>query len=178
MRDYMTFSENGIEPSCRILNDYMSVASEAMQWEKASEIITLFKVKHGIAADSTTFRHLVKMHILMSDINGCMERLKEMKSKGISADRETYGLVVATLTHRDDMLGAIQILEEAHNNGIRISNRHIKKLRARCNKLGIQHPFIYPDPMLWVKDVSKVRSKMRGTRSGNKLQVLNSMTFL
>jgi pentatricopeptide repeat protein len=156
----------------------MSVASEAMQWEKAHAIVDIFKNQHDISPDSTTFKNLIRMHIFMSDINGCMERFQEMKSRGISPDRETYGLIVATLTHRDDLVKAVQVLEEADENGIQISNRHIKKLRARFNKLNIRHPNIFPDPNLWVKDLRIVRENKKNARTGNKLQYLNSLTFL
>lgn len=156
----------------------MSVASEAMQWEKANEIVNIFHSQHGISPDTTTFKYLVRMHIFMSDISGCMERFKEMKSRGIRPDRETYGMIVATLAHRDDLVRAVQVLEEAAETGIQISNRHIKKLRSRCNKLNIRHPNIFPDPNLWVKDVKKVRENKRNAPTGNKLQYLNSLTFL
>jgi pentatricopeptide repeat protein len=175
---YAEMLEQGIEPDCDTLSAYMSVASEAMQWEKAHAIVDIFKNQHDISPDSTTFKNLIRMHIFMSDINGCMERFQEMKSRGISPDRETYGLIVATLTHRDDLVKAVQVLEEADENGIQISNRHIKKLRARFNKLNIRHPNIFPDPNLWVKDLRIVRENKKNARTGNKLQYLNSLTFL
>jgi hypothetical protein len=156
----------------------MSVASEAMQWEKANEIINTFKSHHDISPDATTYKYLIRMHIFMSDIAGCIERFEEMKSRGMLPDRETYGTIVATLSHRDDLLRAVQILEEADEKGIQISNRHIKKLRARFNKLNIRHPSIFPDPNLWVKDVKQVRENKKNARTGNKLQYLNSLTFI
>lgn len=156
----------------------MSVSSEAMQWEKANKILSLFKSQHDISPDATTFRYLIRMHVFMSDIKGCLERFSEMKGRGMTPDRETYGLLVATLAHRDDLVTAVQVLEEAAGVGVTISNRHIKKLRARLNKLDVKHPNIYPDPNLWVKDVKRVRENKKKAPRGNKLQYLSSLTFL
>mmetsp|Transcript_25751 Transcript_25751/g.43385 ORF Transcript_25751/g.43385 Transcript_25751/m.43385 type:complete len:888 (+) Transcript_25751:164-2827(+) len=175
---YAEMLDQGVEPDASILSAYMSVASEAMQWEKTHEILESFNSKHDISPDILTFKYLIRMHIFMSDIEGCLKRFDEMKSRGLTPDRETYGMLVATLSHRDDLLKAVNILEEAHSNGIKISNRHIKKLRARFNKLNIQHPNIFPDPNLWVKDFKKVRENKRNARKGNKLQYLNSLSFI
>lgn len=175
---YAEMLDQGIEPDANVMSAYMSVASEAMQWEKAHKILDSFNSKHDMSPNSLTFKFLIRMHIFMSDLEGCLKRFDEMKQRGITPDRETYGMLVATLSHRDELLRAAHILEEAHSNGIQISNRHIKKLRARFNKLNVQHPNIFPDPNLWVKDFKKVRENKRNARKGNKLQYLNSLSFI
>jgi hypothetical protein len=171
-------AELGVEPDSEVMSAYMSVASEGMQWEKAHQILDIFQSVHDISPDETTFMYLIRMHIFMSDIKGCLERFDEMKKRGITPNKETYGLLVATLAHRHDLVKSVQILEEAAASGVQISNRHIKKLRARFNKLGISHPNIFPDPILWVKEVKKTRENKRNAPTGNKLQYVNSMTFV
>lgn len=175
---YVDMLENGVKPDQGVYNAYVSVASEAMRWEKAHEIMDLFKEKHEIVPDATTFKHLIRMHIFMSDIEGSLTWFEDMKARGLKPDKETYGILVESLSHREDLVKATKILEEASDSGIQISNRHIKKLRSRFNKLNLTHPNIYPDPNAWAKEVKEIRANRRSSKPGNRLQHLKSMSYL
>ena len=49
---------------------------------------------------------------------------------------------------------------------MRLPERHLQHIRARCKTLGIVHPDMPPDPIAWVADVKKLRrdGKFRSKR--------------
>jgi len=174
---YARMLKDSVEPDVDTLSAYMSVASEYGNMTAALDIIDKFAVKHDLAPDASTYLRLIRMHVFMKDINGAMERLKEMKDRNLEPDKHAYGFLIQSLSHRNMLVEAIKLLEEAHDKGIVVSNRHIKKLRAHCEKLGVEHPAIYPDPDAWVKDVKEIRRKYRNVPIGNKVHFARSLSF-
>ncbi|CAE7474364.1 unnamed protein product, partial [Symbiodinium microadriaticum] len=149
---YNDMMERGVEPNTETLTRYMSVRSECGRLEGAIDIIDKMSKEHGLAPDEGTYHRLIRGHIFVKDIDGAVARLSEMKARDLKPDREMYGIVINSLSNRDRLVDALQLLEEAASQGLKIQNCHIKKLRARCAKLGVDHPDIYPDPNEWVKE--------------------------
>jgi pentatricopeptide repeat protein len=56
--------------------------------------------------------------------------------------------------------------------GIKVQERHLQHLRARCATLGIVHPNMPADPLQWVADMKKLRkdSKNRSQRKMNSVR--------
>ena len=81
-----------------------------------------------------------------------------MKDKNLVINKETYGLLIQSLTHRNILLEAIKLVEEAADKQILISNRRITKLRNRFDNLELKNDAIPVDPELWVelKDILKI----------------------
>ena len=162
----------------KILSSYISVYSEVGKTKDVYDIIDFFKEKHEIAPTSDTFGWLVRMHILSNDITSALARFQEMKDKNIVIHKETYGLLIQSLTHRDMLVEAIKLVEEAADKDIVISNRHIKKLRNRFENLEIQNDAIPEDPHAWVKNVKETRRNYKfSAKIRSKTQSLKSAFF-
>jgi pentatricopeptide repeat protein len=174
---YLDMLERGVEPDTDTLTAFMSVYSEANRMEGALDVIDKFASAHQIEPTESTYHRLIRCHIFLKDIGGAQARLEEMKERGLEPSRETYGLLIQSLSNRDSLVEALHLLEESTAKGLKISNTYIKKLRARCAKLGVDHPDVYPDPHLWVKEVKDVRKKSKNFPPGNKVHFMRSLTF-
>lgn len=174
---YLDMMERGVDPDAETLTAYMSVYSEANRMEGALDVIDKFATDHQLEPTENTYHRLIRCHIFLKDINGAQGRLEEMKARGLVPTRETYGLLIQSLSNRDSLVEALHLLEEATAQGLKISNTYIKKLRARCAKLGVEHPDVYPDPNLWVREVKDVRKKSKNFPPGNKVHFMRSLTF-
>ena len=174
---YNDMMEQGIQPNRETLTRYMSVHSECGRLQGALDIIDKMSAQHDLLPDEETYHRLIRGHIFIKDIDGALGRLSEMKERNLRADREVYGILINSLSHRDRLVEALQLLETAAAEGLKIQNCHIKKLRARCAKLGVEHPDIYPDPNEWVKEVKERRKKSKNFPVGNKVHFARSLTF-
>lgn len=174
---YEDMLRNGVAPDDQTLTAFMSVCSEACLPDEAKDIMENMQSRHNLSITSDTYRHLIRMDIFLSNYETAIQRLKDMKGLGMVPDAESYGIVIQSLSHRDKLVEAIQIFEEAVESQTTIPEEHIKKLRARCEKFGIKHPNIPPDPDQWAKDVKDVQRRYR-TRSQSVIQPLKSLTFV
>jgi len=57
--------------------------------------------KFGFPTDNRTYRHLIRMHIRAKDIEGSLALKHEMETKGLRPDKESFGLLVESLTRRN-----------------------------------------------------------------------------
>jgi hypothetical protein len=106
----------------------------------------------------------------------------ELDKKKIRLNAESYGLLIKTLTHRNQvrqgsyiaayfscysfdffpqLIDSLRLLEEAAGLGVSTSEKYLSHIRARCTKLGIEHPDIPKDPHAWVKVLKKARVDAR-----------------
>jgi pentatricopeptide repeat protein len=166
---------SGIKPDVTTLTSYMSVYSEALQYKEALKIFKSFGA-FGVTPTSNSYRAIVKMHIRRKDIDRAVDVKEDMLKAGVLPDSETYGLIVESMAHRNMVVEGLKLLEEATEKRVRIPERHMKFLRARCEKLGIQHPDMPPNPKQWVKDMKQMR---RATKhdSERKVEPLRSALY-
>lgn len=60
--------------------------------------------------------------------------------------------------------------------GIKVQERHLQHLRARCATLGIVHPNMPADPLQWVADMKKLRKDGKN-RSQRKMNSVRSALY-
>jgi hypothetical protein len=174
---YQDMLEQGIQPDVDTLTSYMSVYSEASKLDESINLIEKFASDHDLIPNEKTYLSLIRLHIFLKDINGAMARFHEMKERDLPINGKIYGTLIQSLTHRDQLVEALQLLEEASSKQIHISNTFIKKLRNRCEKLGVTHPDIPEDPERWVKEVKEFRKKTKSLPVGGSVHRARSMSY-
>jgi len=152
---------NKIQPDVKVMNELLAVHAEAVHVEEALAVFDRFS-KFGLEPNERTYRYLIQMHVRNGDINAALQLKDEMKqSKGIVPHKDSYGLILQSLTHREMLVEALKVLEEASLDQCTIQEGHLRFLRSRCEKLGIKHPNIPADPKQWVKDSKEMRRKLK-----------------
>jgi hypothetical protein len=174
---YEDLIEHGLSPNVNTLTAYLSVYSEATKLEESLNLLDKFASRHDLVPDANTYLALIRMHIFLKDINGAKIRFAEMKARDLKPTGKIYGHLIQSLTHRDELVEALQLLEEASEEKIHISNTFIKKLRRRCEKLGVTHPNLPQDPEQWVRDVKEFRKKTKSLPVGSRVHLARSMSF-
>ena len=153
---------SGLQLDARTLNSLVAVYAEAVRVHDVEKALARF-VDNKIPFDSYTYRHLIKMHVRARNISRAMELKSESEKQGLVVDGMTYGLLIESLTHRDRLVEALKLLEEVTEKKIKIPERHVKILRARCKTLRVVHPDMPVDPSQWAKDVRAARKNLRHT---------------
>jgi hypothetical protein len=174
---YQDMLQQGIQPNVETLTLYMSVYSEAAKLDESINLIEKFAMNHDLLPNEQTYHALIRMHIFLKDVNGAMTRFHEMKERDLPVTGKIYGTLIQTLTHRDQLVEALQLLEEATEKKIHISNTFLKKLRNRCEKLNVSHPDLPEDPEKWVKEVKEFRKKTKSMPVGSSVHRARSMSY-
>ena len=164
-----------LTPDVVTLTTMMGVYGEAHRADEALAVLKRFD-KHNLVPNASTYRTLVRMHILKKDIAAAIACKEQMVVRGLQPDAETYGLLVQSLTHRDMVVEGLQMLEEATGAGVSLADRHVRFLRSRCDTLGIKHPNIPADPRAWAKDVKKMRTATKHTNK-RKVEAVKSAMY-
>ena len=139
----------------------MSVYAEALLVDDALACLKRFE-REGLRPDVKTYHALVRMYVRNRDIASALAVKREMlEERNIRPDKLTYGLLIESLSHRDMIVEALKELEQSTDFGIKVSERHIRLLRRRCEKLGIVHPNMPSDPYAWAKEVKKIRREKK-----------------
>jgi hypothetical protein len=174
---YRDMIEHGITPNVNTLTSYLSVYSEATKLNESLNLLEKFASQHDLVPDANTYLALIRMHIFLKDIDGAKIRFEEMKQRDLKPNGKIYGHLIQSLTHRDELVDALKLLEEASIEKIHISNTYLKKLRRRCEKLGVSHPDMPEDPEQWVRDVKEYRKKTKSLPVGSRVHLARSMSF-
>lgn len=167
----------GVRPDRTTLTSLLSVYAEALKDKRALQVMESF-ASHGLVPDMHAHRALIRMYIRKKDMSSAMQVYDEMHASGLKGDGEVYGMLIESFAHRDALPEALKILERASDmqpNPVKIPERHLRVLRARCDKLGVRHPDMPADPTAWVKLVKSVKGRSAsGTNSSRKVQQLKS----
>ena len=163
-----------IKPDVATLTSYMAVYADASRHKQALQIFNEFK-SFGIVPTAKTYKVLVRMYIRLKDIKMAFQTKEDMKKLNLIPDNETYGILIESYTHRNMVVEALKELEESAEQGIHISERHIKQLRSRCKTLGVKHPNMPADPNQWIKDVKQVRKDKRHSSNRDIHRVQSAM---
>ena len=167
--------ESGIKPTPRTLLMLLGVYSEAGRSEGVDRVLQMFD-QHNIVPNNVVFRLIVKMHVRNKQLDRAIDVHQQMLQHQIVPDSETYGLLIETHIHHEKILESIKLFEEAVANKVKIPERHLRFLRARCTTLGIRHPDLPADPNQWVKDVKETRRRMKQS-SQRVIETMRSLTF-
>ena len=157
------------------LTNYFAVYADANYYKQALNIFNEFKT-FNIKPTTQTYRVLVRMHIRQKDIDKAIEAKNEMNALKLRPDFEIHGMLIESFTHRNMIVEALKELEEATANGLKVSEKHLRQLRNRCNKLGVKHPDMPADPHQWIKDLKQVRRDTRHS-SNREIQRVQSALF-
>jgi pentatricopeptide repeat protein len=174
---YNDMISHGVAPDEETLSLYMSVSSEGCLVQSAYDVLEKMKSKHNLPITTLTYRYLARMHIFTNDYDSALVRIEEMKNLNMIPDSDTYGIVIQSLSHRDKLVEALKLLEDASEHGVVIDEENLKKLRVRCEKFGIKHPNMPADPNQWVKDVKDVRRRYRN-RSQRAIESIRSLKYV
>ena len=156
-----------IKPDAATLTSLLKVYADADRVENALNIFDNYFREYKVPQDARAYRVIVRMFVRTNNIEKALDITKEMEQKGLMNDSETYGILITSLTKRDMYIEALKFLEEATDKNVHIPNRHVKLLRARCEKLGIVHPNMPEDPHQWIKNVKRVRYDSRHNSKRN-----------
>jgi len=147
------------------------VYSEAGREAEAYEVFSRFGSDQfpSLVPNLSTYRSLVVMHVKNKNISKAVATKEEMTSRGIQPDPLTYGLLLQSLCHREQLVEALQLLEEAAQKKVKVPERHLCFLRSRCRTLGIRHPQLREedDPKQWVREVRARRRKHKHASQRN-----------
>lgn len=172
--EYMSKAYPNLQPTTKLLSRYVAVHANAAHKEGAENVMSLFD-KYGLQPDLVTFDTLIKMHVLVRDIDAA-QAMKEdvVKNKKLVPFGRTYGILIESQTKRNMIVEALKNLEEATSLNVKVPERHVKWLRLRCASLGIVHPDMPADPIAWAKDVKHIRKNAKNS-SQRKLEAVRSI---
>lgn len=163
MELYGDMVDSDIAPGPDTLASLISVFGNAGRIRNVKELVSQFKEVHNVEMNRRGYDALIKTHILSKDIDSALQAKDECLKKNIVPGREAYGMLLQSLTNRNMLEQALLTLEECSDKGVKIQERNIKKLRARCEDLGVIHPNLPANPAAWVKAVKEVRKNKRNT---------------
>jgi pentatricopeptide repeat protein len=128
---------------------------------------------HGIRPNVATYRSLIRMFVRRKEIDRAL-KVKDTMMRGSGSGSgsgggdgglipcgTSYGLLIESLTHRNELVKALKLLEEAAEVGAlpSVPEKHLKHLRARCTNLRIVHPDMPSDPRAWSQHLKSVRRR-------------------
>ena len=167
---------SGLQLDARTLNALVAVYAEAVRVHDVGKTLSRFE-ENEISFDCYTYRHLIRMHVRARNIDRAMELKAQSDKQGLRLEGVTYGLLIESLTHRDMLVDALKLLEEATEKKIKIPERHVKVLRARCKTLRVVHPDMPADPTQWAKDVRATRKNLRHTSDSRVEHIRTAISF-
>jgi pentatricopeptide repeat protein len=173
---FADMQREGIKPDIITLTSFLSVYSEALRCEEATEIFNSVK-NFDLQPSSLTYRSMIRMCIRNKDINSAIHYKEDMIENGITPDGEIYGMLIESYAHRNMIVESLKLLEEVDDRTIKVQERHIKKLRARCEKLGFEHPSMPANPLKWVKRLKQKRSDTK-LSSQRRIEPVRSKMFV
>jgi len=165
-----------IAPDEVTMNNLLMVYAEAKDVDGAMNVLRDDFTKANIRPYQHAYNIMIRMHVRRGEWKDALKGLDIARAKGIRPSGEAVGLVLHTLTKRDLLVEALQLLEEATYDDVNIPEKHIKLLRLRCKKLGVKHPDMPSDPYQWVRDMHETRKKLKLT-SQKRVQGVRSKLF-
>jgi pentatricopeptide repeat protein len=166
---------DGVQPNVRLYNDFISVFMESCDLSRTAEIFKVMK-EDKVPMLPLTYESMMRMFLRSKDFAGTVVTFENMK-KDKAYNPECFGLMVESYTHRNMIVEALQVLEEAKELNMRIPERNLTILRNTCRNLGVAHPDMPPDPKQWVKDlkVTQRRKKFAGKR---RIQSVSTLSYI
>jgi pentatricopeptide repeat protein len=165
----------GVEVTPRALNMLLTVHCEAQHEEDAYKVLSQFP-NFGVVPGLAAYRSMVIMHVKNKKIGKALEAKGEMIKSGVKPDGLTYGMLMESLSHRDMLVEALQLLEEASDSKVKVPEKHLRYLRSRCRTLGINHPNMRADPKLWVREMKALRRRFKHA-SQSKIESVRNFVF-
>ena len=118
-------SDENVKPDLHTMNSYMAVFAEAVNpnnhklakhhneisAERALEVFDSFQ-KYDLVPNEFTFKTLIRMHIRMKHLDKALEVKAVMDKKGLTLPFDGYGILIESLSHRDKLSEALNLLEE------------------------------------------------------------------
>ena len=96
----------------------------------------------------------------------------------IIPDAITFGLIIQGL-QVNNTIDAVKLLEECKNKyNLNIPEKNLRLLRGKLNNLGLKHPDISEDPLLWAKNIKKYRKYKGNKITNSRVQKANSSQFV
>jgi pentatricopeptide repeat protein len=154
----------------------LGVHAEAVHVDDAMTVFEEMKGTLQIAPDNATYESLIRMFVRAKDLDSALKMKTDMQALQLVPTQESFGLLVRAFTHRDMIVEALQMVEEAKRNNVPILERNLTVLRNRCKKLGVTHPDLGPDPLAWAKQAKTVRRNMKES-SQRSIQSLQSVAW-
>jgi len=159
--------EGQILPTAETLNALLSVYAECLRNHDAIAVYKAFP-KYGVKPTPKTYQTLLRMYVRRKDVNSALALKQDMQSQelgvSINPDASTFGILINTLTHRGELPEALNLLEEATKLNLKVNDKHLKLLRARCESLGVRHPHLPANPQEWVKKIKVSKRTTGGTQ--------------
>jgi pentatricopeptide repeat protein len=163
----------------------LSVFSESLRDEEAEAVLHNLFPLHDVQPTALTYRSLIRMYVRRREIGKALalkDAMLAAEAKGAAEGAVvvpcgvSWGLMIESLTHREDLKTALLTLEEAKSHSVLVPEKHLRHLRARCIKLGIEHPDLPRDPVAWARHMKAVRKK-NVKDSQRKVQGVKSALF-
>jgi len=123
--------KDGYQPSSASLDAYLSVYTEGRTEVDVLPVLELYG-KFGLEMSSQSYCSLVAMYVKAKDIQKALEQYGEMMKRGLVPDSTTYGLMIESTTHRDMVVEALKLLEEASAKKVTVPEKNLRILRSRC----------------------------------------------
>jgi pentatricopeptide repeat protein len=163
----------------------LSVFSESLRDEEAEAVLHNLFPLHDVQPTALTYRSLIRMYVRRKEIGKALalkDTMLAAEAKGAAEGAVvvpcgvSWGLMIESLTHREDLKTALLTLEEATSHSVVVPEKHLRHLRARCINLGIEHPDLPRDPVAWARHMKAVRKK-NVKDSQRKVQGVKSALF-
>jgi pentatricopeptide repeat protein len=116
------------------------------------------------------------MHVIRRDGEKALAVYDDMQSKSLIPSKDSYGYLIQLLSSKNMLEQAFRVLEDSADRSINLRELHIKHLRHTCERLGIIHPNLPADPLLWLKKVKEVRLQQKN-RSKRNIQPIQSALY-
>jgi len=170
--------EGQMLPTAETMNALLSVYAECLRNHDAIAVYNAFP-KYGVKPTAKTYQALLRMYIRRKDVGSAIALKEDMQSSilgdRINPDASTFGILINTLTHRGELPQALNLLEEATKLNLRVNEKHLKFLRARCESLGVKHPHLPANPKEWVKKIKHSKRTAGGTQ--RRVEPVRSMLY-
>jgi hypothetical protein len=177
---YMQECDQECEITVEVLNSLLACYTEALMAAGARSVIKEEFTKHGLALNSQSYQHLVRMQLRKKDLEGTLQTMEDMKAVGVAPSPDTWGLVIDAFAARNKPVEALKVIDElaaTYPATIKdIPDGYLKRTRLLCRRLAVEHPELPTDPEKWVRDVKLNRRRMK-LASKSKIQPLRSLLY-
>ena len=147
----------------RVLNLFLNVYTEGKDRGGAYQFLKEEYSDHRIAANVQTYDNLIRMHVRRGEVDESVALMDEMRAVGLIPLPDSFGLVIHTMTKRDQIVEALKMLEEASYQKTRVPEKSLRMLRRKCEKLGVKHPDMPVNPEQWLQDMKEARKQLKTT---------------
>jgi pentatricopeptide repeat protein len=178
------YSRLGIRPSTYTYRGLIRMHIQAKDIDAALKLKDEMIKIHNVVPDAESYGWMIRScghrDLLVEGLQ-LLEEVSERGSAFVQPFPSFHSLCHTALYHTANMISSHSSFNRPLHSpllflGIKVQERHLQHLRARCATLGIVHPNMPADPLQWVADMKKLRKDGKN-RSQRKMNSVRSALY-